>query len=391
MRYHYLSQSIPESLTSSLPTSNRQNISESENCTQCVTPTQPLNDSYVCEVAPPSSPVSLRVTVGVVLVLIILISVLGNSIVCFIVHQKPPMRSAINLLLANMAMSHIVTSLVCIPLALTTLVAGSWMFGEVMCRVSGFIHSTLVCEAISIDRDLITVRHQDKLTPYRAKRLLIATWVFSMALALPPVIGWGEYQFYQGWPQCVLGQSRSQSDTAYVAVYFTTQFFLPAAVMTPAYQAIMRNVRAQMRRIQSQPQQIAMISGSSLGLRLQHHCATRVHVDVNFKARSFKTILILFLTFLGCWMPYAITLITWNVQGVLADNSLGGTLVLLLSYLNCAANPIIYCWRIRKFRDACLEVVPSSLKAFSSLPRRAKRKVNPSSLYAAPVNVSVST
>lgn len=332
-------------------------------------------------------PLALRVITCLVFICVIFISVLGNSIVCFIVHQKPPMRSAINLLLANMALCHIILSTTCLPLAFTTVIAGQWMYGSLMCKISSFLHSSLVCESItvlvtiSIDRYLITVRQLDKLTPSRAKHLIIISWVFSVLIALPPCFGIAEYTYFLSWSQCTLGHYVSRGGLVYIAVFFVVQFYLPAVLVTPAYLAILRNNQIHMRRIMSQPEQIAVISGSRLGLRLQHYCPIQVHVGVSLKARSFKTILILFMTYLVCWIPYSIAIIAWNVNHIMEENAVGGTLILVLSYVNCAANPIVYCWRIRKFRDACSEIIPNSVKAVTYIPQRARRRVNPASMY----------
>ena len=56
-------------------------------------------------------PVTLRVTLAAIMIFMITIGFLGNAIVCLIVYQKPAMRSAINLLLATLAFSDIMLSL----------------------------------------------------------------------------------------------------------------------------------------------------------------------------------------------------------------------------------------------------------------------------------------
>ncbi|ELU07502.1 hypothetical protein CAPTEDRAFT_122278 [Capitella teleta] len=348
------------------------------------------NLSTECSREPSASkdlPVGLRATICILIICIIFVSVLGNSIVCFIVHQKPPMRSAINLLLANMAMCHIVLSLVSLPLVFTTVISGRWMYGDLICKGTAFLHALLVCESIfvlvtiSADRYLITVRRLDKLTPRRAKRLIIGSWIGSFFLVMPPCFGVAEYTFHPGWPQCTLGHYSSTGDIIYVVFFFFVLFYGPALLITPAYFAILRNVRVQMRRVTPQPEQITAIADGRLGLRLHKYCPTRVHVGVNLKARSFKTILILFITYLVCWLPYSFVMIAWIVEQKLDENAIAGSVILLLSYFNCAANPVIYCWRIRKFRDACSEIIPNSMKAITSIPKRAQRRVNPASLY----------
>lgn len=61
-----------------------------------------------------------------VLVLMIAIGFLGNTIVCLIVYQKPAMCSAINLLLATLAFSDIMLSLVCMPFTAVSIITVNW-------------------------------------------------------------------------------------------------------------------------------------------------------------------------------------------------------------------------------------------------------------------------
>ena len=89
-----------------------------------------------------------KIILTIIMVITMLGSIFGNSVVCLIVYQKPPMRSAINLLLANMALSNILLALGCMPFALTTLLAESWVFGMVLCRIVAFFHRLFICEAV---------------------------------------------------------------------------------------------------------------------------------------------------------------------------------------------------------------------------------------------------
>lgn len=64
---------------------------------------------------------SLRVLFGLLLGTLLIVSVFGNTLVCFVILGRSSMRSGINLLLTNLAASQALLSIVCIPYALTTL------------------------------------------------------------------------------------------------------------------------------------------------------------------------------------------------------------------------------------------------------------------------------
>lgn len=64
---------------------------------------------------------SLRVLFGLLLGTLLIVSVFGNTLVCFVILGRSSMRSGINLLLTNLAASQALLSIVCIPYAMTTL------------------------------------------------------------------------------------------------------------------------------------------------------------------------------------------------------------------------------------------------------------------------------
>ena len=325
-----------------------------------------------------------KVTLSILMVVTMLGSLFGNSIVCFIVYQKPAMRSAINLLLANMALANILLSLGCMPFALTTLITGSWVFGVAMCRTIAFLHRLFVCEAvfvlfaISIDRYLIIVQKRDKLTPFRAKLVIGITWCISAALSFPPVIGWGLYRHYDGWIQCTLSEQRYPTDTAYLVLSMTFIFYGPMSILTYTYLCIANTVRKRGNRVHVQN----CLDGSitRLGLAVIAHPQI-IGVDMSFKTRAFKTILILFLVYLVCWLPYSIGMVHFNLSKTMGTHYLAGNVLLCLGYMNTTVNPCIYCWRIDKFREACQELFPGTCRIFPLLPERTKRRIDPSALY----------
>ncbi len=139
-------------------------------------------------------PTALRVALAAIMIFMITIGFLGNAIVCLIVYQKPAMRSAINLLLATLAFSDIIAAVHAIHCRHFR--NYDWSFGVEFCRISIMLYWLFVLEGVSIlliisvDRFLIIVQRQDKLTPHRAKILIAASWALSLCVSLPSVVGW---------------------------------------------------------------------------------------------------------------------------------------------------------------------------------------------------------
>ncbi|CAH1799844.1 unnamed protein product [Owenia fusiformis] len=331
-------------------------------------------------------PIGLKVPLGILMVLMIFVNIFGNSVVCLIVYQKQAMRSAINLLLANMAFSNILLAALCMTLSFLTLITDKWLLTEPVCKAAAFFHSLLVWEAIavlctiSLDRYLIIVRRKDKLNPSRAKIFISTTWCFGVLLSLPPTLGWGMYYFYPGHVQCVLHEYRNIPDLMYLLIWTSVTFFIPMLTMTYAYFYILNTVRKNALRIHNHPESLTASQASRLGLSGLKR-PPRVNVDMSFKTRAFKTILILFIVYIICWAPYAISMVVSNVTHSMKTNYISNTIILWISYMNSSLNPVIYCWRIKKFREACRELIPKSVRLLPKLPQSTKRRINPSAVY----------
>ncbi|TRY53758.1 hypothetical protein DNTS_014919 [Danionella cerebrum] len=335
-------------------------------------------------------PTTLRVALAAIMIFMITIGFLGNAIVCLIVYQKPAMRSAINLLLATLAFSDIMLSLLCIPFTTVTLATTDWSFGVGFCRVSIMLYWLFVLEGVSIlliisvDRFLIIVQRQDKLTPHRAKILIAASWVLSLCVSIPSVVSWRTMRIGSQVPQCILGYSESLAVRGYTVLLAVAVFFVPFGVMMYSYICILNTVRRNALRIHNHTceSSVPVSHVSKLGLTgLQR---PQVNIDMSFKTRAFTTILILFIGFSVCWLPHTVVslLAVFSRRFYLSQAfypvSIGA---LWLSYLKAVFNPMVYCWRIRKFREACLEFVPKTCHLCPKIHGRSRRRIRPSNLY----------
>ncbi|XP_061580606.1 high-affinity lysophosphatidic acid receptor-like [Cololabis saira] len=357
-------------------------------------------ESLPPDAEPPLISVTLRVTLAAIMIFMITIGFLGNAIVCLIVYQKPAMRSAINLLLATLAFSDIMLSLLCMPFTAVTVASADWSFGSGFCRASIMLYWLFVLEGVSIlliisvDRFLIIVQRQDKLTPHRAKLLIAGSWVLSLCVSLPSVVGWraGAAAGIGGaWaPQCVLGYSESLADRGYTVLLAVAVFFVPFTVMLYSYMCILNTVRRNTLRIHNHASERSCLPALSQGGKQQQRRLAglqrppQVKVDMSFKTRAFTTILILFVGFSVCWLPHTVVSLLavfsrrFYYSPVFYPVSIGA---LWLSYLKTVFNPVIYCWRIRKFREACQEFIPKSCRLCPRVPGRSHRRVRPSNLY----------
>ncbi|XP_013882364.1 probable G-protein coupled receptor 63 [Austrofundulus limnaeus] len=331
----------------------------------------------------------LQVFFSLAMVAILLVSLAGNVVVCLMVYQRSAMRSAINILLASLAFADMMLAVLNMPFALVTVLSTRWMFGDVFCRLSAMFFWFFVMEGvavlliISIDRFLIIVQKQDKLSPQRAKLLLVVTWGLSFVFSFPLALGAPPLPLPPRAPQCVFGYSSSPGYHAYVLLLMLLFFFIPFMAMLYTFMGILNTIRHNAVRIHSHPDGLCLSQASKLGL-LSLQRPFQMNIDMSFKTRAFTTILILFSVFTVCWAPFtAYSLVaTFSARFYQKDSFFQvSTWLLWLCYLKSALNPLIYYWRIKKFRDACLDLMPKYFKFLPQLPGNSKRRIQPSAVY----------
>ncbi|KAK7906825.1 hypothetical protein WMY93_015437 [Mugilogobius chulae] len=275
------------------------------------------------------------------------------------------------------------------PFALVTVVTTSWIFGDVFCRISAMLFWFFLMEGIailliiSIDRFLIIVQKQDKLSPHRAKVLIALTWGLSFIFSFPLAVGSPLLQSPPRAPQCVFGYSAEPGYHAYVLILMLVFFFVPFSVMLYTFLGILNTIRHNAIRIHSRSDSMCLSQASKLGL-LSLQRPFQINIDMSFKTRAFATILILFSVSTVCWGPFtAYSLWSTFSHGFYFKDSYFqiSTWLLWLCYLKSALNPLIYYWRIKKFRDACLDLMPKYVKFLPQLTGNTKRRIQPSAVY----------
>ena len=89
------------------------------------------------------NPEALKVAATVAYSLILVVSLVGNSLIVLIVYNTPTLRKPINMLIANMAMSDLLFPIFVIPVRLTDWHVGPWLIGgtlgQALCKIHPFL------------------------------------------------------------------------------------------------------------------------------------------------------------------------------------------------------------------------------------------------------------
>ncbi|XP_060067754.1 high-affinity lysophosphatidic acid receptor-like [Ylistrum balloti] len=287
-----------------------------------------------------------------------------------------------------MAFSDICTATFSMTFSFSALFWKEHVLSPESCKAMLFLLDTFVSVGvfmiltISMDRYMIIVQRKDKLTTYRAKTLMVASWLVSMVMAFPSTVGWGDYKFVRSHTICVLTFDGKARDVGFMILKLCVTHFLPVLVMAFSFVQILGAVRKNKCRVHNHPNMdfsVSVISNNGrLGIPVLQR-SFRVSLDMSFKTRAFKTILLLFITFVLCWTPYALNITISQSHGTF--NRMGHLILLWIGYANSAINPIIYSIRIKKFRQVCSMWLPNRRKSRTNMMGATKRRINPSAMY----------
>ena len=284
---------------------------------------------------------------GVILSLLSIFTLLGNSLVCLAVWRFRNLRNLTNYLVCSLAGADLLVPILRVICLNISVYAGEWVFGETWCHVSSMF-GVLLCGAsilhlcaISIER-LIAIKwplsYHMKVTPKRIVILLIYIWLQSLVLAIFPALGLAEHRFNPVLSECEINWLKHPTLTILLLVFYC---FLPVTIMIVAYVIIFKEVRRNTRRISAI--ECAGNQGPSNVLKRE--------------MKAVKTLAVVVGLFFIMWMPY---FVTTTIRAFGGDSVIPGALqrtAITLAYGNSCCNFVIYALMNSQLRNAFYQVL----------------------------------
>ena len=268
--------------------------------------------------------------------IIMLVSLVGNTLLIYIVWKKPEVRSLTSFMFVNMAVADLLVTLVMMPWSIAFFYTeGKWLIkgtiGEITCR--GVIYtanftvmaSILCLTFIALDRFYAVAYPFRRQVWFRkAKFLTPLNWILSVALmSIIPVT----YQLH--FPSSVCGfnlEVWGDEDATIRGVFvflFATSYFFPLCATSILYTKTALNLW------------FHQAPGNQMIQDQQQRETT--------KKRVVRNLIIIFTTFALCWLPAQaytlfIAITAWKVE----IPTLVMYLVYWLGHANSAINPWMY-------------------------------------------------
>ena len=269
--------------------------------------------------------------------LILIVSLVGNSLIAIIVYKTQTMRNPINFFIVNMAISDLLFPIFLFPRDLTKLYVDSWPIsgplGLALCKLVPFLAdvSTLVSiqslVLIAVERfgAVVFPRRSPLISSKQCRFFILATWIVAMAVCSPYFFAVKLVE-HAGRLVCVFQWSdafgKSSSITNYFLAAIVVFFNLTIALLTILYSIIIIKLKTQ------------IFPGEPSANAEKQHAKRNSNV--------LKMAIAIVLGFVLCWVPLTIISLlrkAWNSKPCgIRSNAL---IVPLMARANCAINPCI--------------------------------------------------
>uniref|UniRef100_A0A672FSW3 G-protein coupled receptors family 1 profile domain-containing protein n=1 Tax=Salarias fasciatus TaxID=181472 RepID=A0A672FSW3_SALFA len=281
----------------------------------------------------------LRVLLGCVLFLLIVSTLLGNTLVCAAVIKFRHLRSKVtNFFVISLAVSDLFVAVLVMPWEAVAEVTDAWLFGrfcdvwiafDIMCSTASILNLCI----ISVDRYWAIAspfKYERKMTHRVAFVMIGVAWTLSILISFIPVqMNWhraGEEDLPDA-RSCVANLNRT-----YAISSSFISFYIPVVIMIATYTRIYRIAQTQIRRIMSLERAAEQRAGDEASLKSSFKKETKV----------LKTLSIIMGVFVFCWLPFFVLNCTVPFCDPPCVSDTTFTVFVWFGWANSSLNPVIY-------------------------------------------------
>ena len=288
---------------------------------------------------------------GSFLVVLNILSFIGNVLVCLSVYRNRRLRTSTNLYIIALAISDLLSAVFVMPLGEVVLFLGKWPFGETICQLHAFISLfviyvspatmslTAVNRYVRICRSSITYK---KIFSHRKSRLWLAfVWFFvACYIEIPRFANWQGFEFVPGYAQCSIKHLGEQAKLIHYLIVLTVFLALPLFATAFCYTKVLKAIRQH---------KIGILP--SLSQRRRNEARITVQ-----EIKLSRSLFIVVFTFMSCWVPLWVIVVLRRF--VIMDMPRNVELLcMFFLYLSNTVNPVIYSGMNSAFRSEFRRII----------------------------------
>nr|XP_033469799.1 D(1)-like dopamine receptor [Epinephelus lanceolatus] len=325
----------------------------------------------------------LRVLVGCVLFLLIVSTLLGNTLVCAAVVRFRHLRSKVtNFFVISLAVSDLFVAVLVMPWEAITEVTGTWLFGrfcgvwiafDIMCSTASILNLCI----ISVDRYWAIAspfKYERKMTHRVAFVMIGVAWSLSILISFIPVqlnwhqVGEEDEEVMEEVMDMMAASGRNFTNSSnlnlnasavakscvanlnktYAISSSLISFYIPVVIMIATYTRIYRIAQTQIRRITSLERAAEQAQNQGHGMnrnqQQQHRPNDEASLKSSFKKETkvLKTLSIIMGVFVFCWLPFFVLNCTVPFCDPPCVSDTTFTVFVWFGWANSSLNPVIY-------------------------------------------------
>ncbi|KAG5323919.1 MOODY protein, partial [Acromyrmex charruanus] len=299
-------------------------------------------------------PKPLRIFAAVMAIIIMIIGLAGNLLTIVALCKYPKVRNVAAAFIISLCIADFVFCLLVLPFDSIRFVNASWADIRFFCIFVPFLRygnvgvSLLSVAAITINRYIMIAHHDiysKVYTKYWIAIMIIFCWIFSYGMQIPTLAGvWGKFDYDPNLETCsIVKDRRGYTSKTFL---FVMGFLIPCLVIVGCYAKIFWVVHKSESRLRKH-------AGPTIK---SPHTPGRDIRELKQKRsewRLTKMVLVIFLSFLACYLPITIVKVTDAEVRCPECHILG---YLLLYFASCV-NPIIYVIMNKQYRQAYAGVI----------------------------------
>lgn len=300
---------------------------------------------------------------------IIVVGLVGNCMVVGVIVSKRKMRTTVNLLLLNLALSDLTFLTVCVPFVAYHYAADNWDMGGIMCKLSQFllyvtVYVTVYTLILIAAVRYFTIVYSSSSARLRTKRNICmaigAIWAIMLVANVPILLVYRVKRFPNPgladpsddeavYKYC--GMETKETGQLLFLTFFILTYMLPLVIITTFYFLIMRFLHSSRNNsLRSTIASTSSMSSSSSSRRASSRsvgCSER-------KSHATRIVMSVCLVFGLCWLPLHAHLLVvyFGTQPVQRLYEIFRVLCHCLAYANSSMNPIIYNYVSKDFRKS---------------------------------------
>uniref|UniRef100_A0A7N6BA17 G-protein coupled receptors family 1 profile domain-containing protein n=1 Tax=Anabas testudineus TaxID=64144 RepID=A0A7N6BA17_ANATE len=278
-----------------------------------------------------------------ILFLLIVSTLLGNTLVCAAVVRFRHLRSKVtNFFVISLAVSDLFVAVLVMPWEAITEVTGTWLFGrfcdvwiafDIMCSTASILNLCI----ISVDRYWAIAspfKYERKMTHRVAFVMIGVAWTLSILISFIPVqLNWhrdGVVEEEEVMEEsCVANLNKT-----YAISSSLISFYIPVVIMIATYTRIYRIAQTQIRRIASLER--------AAGQQRRPNDEASLKSSFKKETKVLKTLSIIMGVFVFCWLPFFVLNCTLPFCDPPFVSDTTFTVFVWFGWANSSLNPVIY-------------------------------------------------